>query len=113
MLKFENILTDNYWFAPLSESFTGLPVMIWVDEGAYIRNLTHPLCIYFHNGYKNEDEFIPITISGIPKIYFGKTKLKLNQSDFRRLIEFITRNVSKLKKIAYGADVKIIKQIQN
>ena len=94
---------ESYWFIPLSPNRTGLPVTILLDQGAYVRDLKHPLWLYFRNSYdENENNFLPITISKSPKIIaFADDKINIFRNDLLKIYRFIAKYQKAIQDVAY------------
>lgn len=96
-------LDELYGYMWLKPAKTGINADIFVDDGeAYIRDQHVPL-IYVRNGYGREiTEFIPISISGVPRVLDRTMKINLDMDVLRAIINFIKINRNALLAMADG-----------
>lgn len=79
---------------------SGLPVNCFSDDGgAYIRH-DHPLFFYMCNGYGLCFDMLPLTVDDDPKVMLSNYELKISQSDFEKVRDFIKVNKENIIKLA-------------
>lgn len=103
MLKEEFNNDSLLEMANFSKSDTSLPMVVWIQ-------IKHPMKhnaprMKFANNYSNNmlaKDLVPISISDDPQILSKGTKLKISNSDFEKLRQWIIRNKDGLLKVWNG-----------
>ena len=90
--------TMEYYY--VSKEKSGLPVDIYVDDCSSYRRHSHPLWMYFCDGYSHNDKLIPISISTSPRIEIDVCDIDIPSVDFNSIRFFIQQNLLLLKNIA-------------
>lgn len=89
--------------ANLSKSDTSLPMVIWIQTKQPMKHNTPRM--KFANNYSNNmlaKDLVPISISDNPQILSKGTRLKISNSDFEKLRQWIIRNKDGLLKVWNG-----------
>lgn len=86
--------------ANLSQSDTKLPMIVWIQVKQPMKH-NSPRMKFTNNTTKSllPNDLVPISISNNPKILSKNTKLKISQSDFEELRQWIIRNKENLLKL--------------
>lgn len=89
--------------ANLSQSDTKLPMIVWIQVKQPMKH-NSPRMKFANNTTKSllPNDLVPISISNNPKILSKNTKLKISQSDFEQLRNWIIRNEENLLKVWNG-----------
>lgn len=90
---------EDYNFVPKGNM--GIPVDMLIDDGQFYTSRHTPLIMFFRNGYMDENEWIPVSISINPQI-LSRSKIKIFKSDLYKIRIFAERNKDVLKALADG-----------
>lgn len=96
-----DVLTENKYnddlstYSLLRKIDTGLNVDILIDDGGAYEIHNHEIICFMRNGYNNEKDYIPISISKMPQILINKT-LNVDIKDIQEVFYFIRINYEAL-----------------